>query len=160
MTRLEAIKHVRAYIDNALSTEPFEITQDVTLVGWFPEDGDDPQIVAVRSYMMDTHGNRDIIDEDEAAKLASDLMDERADDLTGPKGDLTWVSVGTRGAPTHDEITDVLVDLIEWDASVGPHENAAWDRARDMLERFIVAARRKDHHAKLVALENDRDGAL
>lgn len=56
------------------------------------------------------------------------------------------------GAPLHDgkcpnctapleapeEILDILNDLIEWDAFVGPFENEVWDRARAIRDRLVV----------------------
>jgi hypothetical protein len=37
-----------------------------------------------------------------------------------------------------EEILDILNDLIEWDAYVGPFENEVWDRARAIRDRLVV----------------------
>ncbi len=37
-----------------------------------------------------------------------------------------------------EEILDILNDLIEWDACVGPFENEVWDRARAIRDRLVV----------------------
>jgi hypothetical protein len=37
-----------------------------------------------------------------------------------------------------EEILDILNDLIEWDAYVGPHENEVWTRARAIRDRLVV----------------------
>ena len=37
-----------------------------------------------------------------------------------------------------EEILDILNDLIEWDAYVGPFENEVWTRARAIRDRLVV----------------------
>lgn len=37
-----------------------------------------------------------------------------------------------------EEILEILNDLIEWDAYVGPFENEVWDRARAIRDRLVV----------------------
>lgn len=138
MTRLEAIKHIIGFVDNAGSPEPFEITQDVTLVGFDLQGHDEPVFVACRSYMMDTAGNRDILtDEADLEALGIALLNEKYPCRFAAMRP-EHIIIGTRGAPTTEEIIDVLSDLCEWEASIGFDATAPeWDRARDLFERLM-----------------------
>lgn len=155
MTRDEAIGiGIFAHVDNALSPDRFEITPDVCIVGWrLGTNGMDHDyseqiaFVAVRSYMSDTSGVRDVLDREDAIDLARDLLNEGLLDVGDAEPDFFFYGFPT-ATTTLDELGDMLSDLIEWDATVGPHENVAWDRARQVLERLLDHQRTQNGGAK------------
>jgi hypothetical protein len=69
MKRTDAIPYIGHYVDDAQSSETFEIDQETTLVGW--QCGFEPMFVAVKSYIDGV-----IINEDDAAEIATELLTE------------------------------------------------------------------------------------
>jgi hypothetical protein len=78
MTRNDAREYVSLIVDNAGSARtarPENVLPTDWLVGW--QCGFEPAFVAVRSYLSDTAGNPDVIDDaEEAIELATDYLAE------------------------------------------------------------------------------------
>ena len=67
MNRQDAIAYVGHHVDDALSPDPKEITDDTRLVGW--QCGFEPMFVAVHSYLPGC-----TCDDGEAEELAVDYL--------------------------------------------------------------------------------------
>lgn len=77
MKRSAVIPYVSFLVDNALSArkcDSSEVLPTDTLVGW--QCGFEPLFVAVRSYLGDTDGNLDIVDESDAEEIAREYLEE------------------------------------------------------------------------------------
>jgi len=76
MTREQAMDYVSFCVDDALSERSIDdMPPNARLVGW--QCGFEPLFVAVWSYLGDTRGNRDRVDDDDAITIATDLLIER-----------------------------------------------------------------------------------
>ena len=76
MTREQALPYVGYCLDDALSErEQKDMPANARLVGW--QCGFEPLFVAVWSYLGDTQGNPDRLDDDEAEEIARDFLVER-----------------------------------------------------------------------------------
>jgi hypothetical protein len=76
MLRDKAMEYVGYCVDNALSERKIsDMPPNARLVGW--QCGFEPLFVAVWSYLGDTQGNLDRIDDNEAVELATDLLVEK-----------------------------------------------------------------------------------
>jgi hypothetical protein len=76
MTREQALPYVGYCLDDALSErDRKDMPDNARLVGW--QCGFEPMFVAVWSYLGDTQGNLDRLDDDEAEEIARDYLTER-----------------------------------------------------------------------------------
>jgi hypothetical protein len=76
MTREQALPYISHYLDDALSVrEPKDMPDNARLVGW--QCGFEPLFVAVWSYLGDTQGNPDRLDDADAEEIARDYLIER-----------------------------------------------------------------------------------
>lgn len=77
MTREQALPYISFAVDSALSERDVaDMPANARLVGW--QCGFEPLFVAVWSYLGDTQGNLDRLDDDEAEEIAADLLLEKA----------------------------------------------------------------------------------
>jgi hypothetical protein len=77
MTREQAREYISFCVDDALNERSIDdMPANARLVGW--QCGFEPLFVAVWSYLADTQGNRNRIDDIEAEEIATDLLVERA----------------------------------------------------------------------------------
>jgi hypothetical protein len=77
LTREQAREYISFCVDDALNERSIDDMPDnARLVGW--QCGYEPFIVAVWSYLSDTAGNRDRVDDVDAEEIAIDLLVERA----------------------------------------------------------------------------------
>ncbi len=72
----EMIEYMQHVLDTALSPDHSrdDVGPGAMLVGWETES--EPMVVAVIAATMDTAGQRDSVDEDEAIEIAIDYLDE------------------------------------------------------------------------------------
>jgi len=126
----------------------------------------DPDGAQLEDVCREAGGRRDREDESDSTRYT--FADGSVLTLTGEVWDLgfpgcfCWQGGGHTdecagecddcGAPLHEgacpvctapldapeEILDILNELIEWDAYVGPHENEVWDRARAIRDRLVA----------------------
>jgi hypothetical protein len=76
MTRAQAIPYISYCVDDALSPRDIkDMPPNARLVGW--QCGFEPLFVAVWSYLADTQGNHNRLDEDEAEEIATDYLKEK-----------------------------------------------------------------------------------
>jgi hypothetical protein len=76
ITREQAMDYVSFCVDDAQAIRSIDdMPPNARLVGW--QCGFEPMFVAVWSYLADTQGNHNRLDDDEAADLASDVLIER-----------------------------------------------------------------------------------
>jgi hypothetical protein len=75
MTRDQALPYVGPCLDDALSVRrQDEMPANARLIGW--QCGFEPMFVAVWSYLGDTQGNPDRLDDDDAVEIATDYLVE------------------------------------------------------------------------------------
>jgi hypothetical protein len=76
MTREQAIPYISVCVDNALNVRSTDdMPNNARLIGW--QCGFEPMFVAVWSYLTDTQGKHDRLEDAEAIELAVDLLQER-----------------------------------------------------------------------------------
>jgi len=76
MTREQAMDYVSFCVDDALGERSIDdMPPNARLIGW--QCGFEPLFVAVWSYLSDTQGNADRVDDDDAVSIATDLLMER-----------------------------------------------------------------------------------
>jgi len=76
MTREQALPYVSVCLDNGLAERSIDdMPANARLVGW--QCGFEPMFVAVWSYLGDTQGNLDRLEDAEAEEIARDYLVER-----------------------------------------------------------------------------------
>lgn len=76
MTKEQAYDYISLCVDDALSERSIDdMPTNARLIGW--QCGFEPVFVAVWSYLGDTNGHLNRVDDDDAVEIATDLLIER-----------------------------------------------------------------------------------